>query len=84
MTKKLADQPSKNPTRKAMTVAAIAPLVTLYTQPAVEEIWPQVVPALIAGPNVTGMVSGIAGAIVGLMVAWYVPDRANVPREPEK
>lgn len=73
----LERQPDNLPTNKAATVAAIAPLVALYAEPVAREIWPQVAPAMLAGPAMTTAVAALIGALAGLVVAWWVPDRAG-------
>ncbi len=74
----LATQPDFLPTNKAMTVAALAPGLALHVEPVVAEVWPQLVPLALAGPAMTTAVAWLASALAALVVAWWVPDRANV------
>jgi hypothetical protein len=71
-------QPDGMPTNKALTAASIAAVVTTYAQPVAAELWPQVAPAALAGPAMTGAVAALVGAMAALIVAWWVPDRAGV------
>ena len=71
-------QPDNLPTNKAATVAVLAPAGALYVAPIIAELWPQVAPALVAGPAVTEALAWLAGALAALAVAWFVPDRAGV------
>lgn len=70
-------QPDSWPTNKGTVAAAVASVFTVYTQPAVAEIWPQVAPVVLSGDAVTGMTSALAGTVIGLVAAWWVPDRAG-------
>lgn len=72
-------QPDSLPTNKAVTAGSVAAVVSVYFGPAVAEVWPQVVPGALAGPDVTQLVSALAATLAGLAVAWWVPDRAGIP-----
>lgn len=71
-------QPDGLPTNKAAVVAALAPVVAIYVEPVVAEVWPQIAGGVLAGPAVTQMLAAILGAVAALVVAWWVPDRAGV------
>lgn len=61
----LATQPSALPTNK-LTIGILLPL-------AVQEIGPMMFPQLADAPNTLML----AGAVIALVVAWFVPDRAT-------
>ncbi len=67
------------PTNKAMAAASVAGLLTGYAQPVVAEVWPQIAPIMLSGEAMTGLISGLIGAIASLIVAWWIPDRAGEP-----
>lgn len=67
----LAKQLSALPTNKLLTGGGVAALVSA----AWSEVMPSVAPAL-AGPGMAALV----GAGVAYAVAYWVPDRVNVPR----
>lgn len=71
-------QPDGLPTNKSMIAGALAPIIALNAEPVVSEVWPQVAPVLLAGPAVTTALAALVGALAGLAVAWWVPDRAGV------
>lgn len=77
----LARQPSPLPTNKALTVAALAPALALYVEPVAAELWPQIAPTILTGPETTAAVAWLLSALASLAVAWWVPDQANVPRD---
>ena len=83
MTKKppLADQGRPQPTNKVLAVAGVMGLFSVYAEPVVSEVWPQIVPPVLAGQSVTSLVAALASMFVGMAAAYWVPDRANVPRE---
>lgn len=74
-----AKQSSMLPTRKLSFGVPIASVLTVYAQPSVAELWPQVAPAIASGPAVTNLVSAAFGAVLGIAVAYWVPDAPNVP-----
>jgi hypothetical protein len=47
--------------------------------PAVTEAWPQLVPAALAGPAMTALISALPAVLVTAIVAYYVPDAPNIP-----
>ena len=75
----MAKQPSALPTNKLAVGSAVTAIVGTQLSPAVAEVWPQVVWPILAGPAVTDIVSASAALAAGLVVGWFVPDRANVP-----
>lgn len=67
----LARQRSAWPTNKLAVAAAIAPAAT--------EVWSAVMSA--NHPELSGpAVSILVGALASLVVGWFIPDRANVPK----
>jgi hypothetical protein len=76
----LANQASARPTNKALTMFAGFVLTTPQVAPVVNEVWPQIAPAALAGPAATNAVAAIIAGAISLAVAWFVPDRANNPR----
>jgi hypothetical protein len=76
----LANQASARPTNKALTMFAGFVVTTPQIAPVVNEVWPQIAPAFLAGPAATNAVAAIIAAAISLGVAWFVPDRANTPR----
>lgn len=79
MTAKYERQPDMLPTNKATVSGGVAVLVATYAGPVVAEIWPQIAPALLAGPAITEFLTAATALLAGLFVAWWVPDRAGVP-----
>ena len=73
----LAKQKSALPTNKLMVGSAFTAIVGTQFSPAVAEVWPQIVPAVLGGPAVTEIVAGLAALGAGLVVGWFVPDRAQ-------
>jgi hypothetical protein len=71
-------QPDNLPTNKAAVAGIIAPLIAINAEPVVAEIWPQIAPAMLSGPAVTTALAALCGALAGLAVAWWVPDRAGL------
>lgn len=67
------------PTNKSAVAASVGSLMVLYAEPVIAELWPQIAPALLAGPAFTSALAGLVGIFVALTVAWWVPDRAGVP-----
>lgn len=76
----LEDQLSAMPTNKAATVAGGTVLFSPLILPAVQEVWPQIGPAYLTGEASTALIAAAISAIASLVVAWFVPDRAGVPR----
>jgi hypothetical protein len=74
-----AKQTSALPTRKLTVGSAVATGVTLYMEPVVSEVWPQIAPALLAGPSATQAVAFAFGMGAALLIAYWVPDAPNVP-----
>jgi hypothetical protein len=74
----LVKQPSALPTNKLAVGSAVTAIVGTQLSPAVAEVWPQIAPALLAGPAMTEIVSAVAALLAGLAVGWFIPDRANV------
>jgi hypothetical protein len=70
-------QPDALPTNKAAVSAAIGAAIVLHTEPVIAELWPQIAPAMLAGPAVTSAIAWAAGFTAALVVAWFVPDRAG-------
>lgn len=75
-----ARQASNLPSNKLTIGASVAAIVGTQTGPLVEEIWPQLVPAVLAGPVATGTMAALLALLAGLAVGWFVPDAPNVPR----
>jgi hypothetical protein len=73
----LAKQKSSLPTNKLMVGSAFTAIVGTQFSPAVAEVWPQIVWPVLAGPAVTDIVAGLAALGAGLVVGWFVPDRAQ-------
>ncbi len=71
-------QPDSLPTNKATVAGILAPLVAINIEPVITEVWPMIAPAVLAGPAVTTFLAALAGALAGLALAWWVPDRAGV------
>ena len=72
-------QPTALPTNKATVAATVAGVAATYAGPVVMEVWPQIAPAIVAGPNVTSMIAALASALIGLGAAWFVRDRLGEP-----
>lgn len=64
----LANQPSVLPTNKLTVGALLAP--------AIAEVFQAYAPPELSGPAMSALV----GALIAMFVAYWVPDRANVPR----
>ena len=73
----MARQASVMPTNKLAVGSAVTAIVGTQLSPAVAEVWPQVAPAMLAGPSVTEMISAVVALLAGLAVGWFVPDRAQ-------
>jgi hypothetical protein len=73
----LAKQPSALPTNKLAVGSTVTAIVGTQLAPALEEIWPALAPAILAGPAVTQLVAALAAMLAGMFVAWWVPDRPN-------
>lgn len=76
----LANQPTARPTNKALTMFAGFVVTTPQIAPVVNEVWPQIAPAFLAGPAATNALAAIIAGAISLAIAWFVPDRANNPR----
>lgn len=74
-----AVQSSRRPTNKLTVGSAVSSVIGVYAQPVVEEVWPQLVPAVLAGPSVTTAVAVLVSMLAGVLAAYWVPDAANVP-----
>ena len=74
----MARQTSVMPTNKLAVGSAVTAIVGTQLSPAVAEVWPQIAPAILAGPAFTEIISALAALIAGLVVGWFVPDRSNV------
>ena len=72
-----ATQASVLPTRKLSIGATFAPVIAIYSEPAVAEVWASVAPAVVVGPNATNLVAALFGAGIAMAVAWWVPDAPN-------
>lgn len=72
-----ARQKSSWPTRKLAFGSGITAIVGTQLSPAVAEVWPQLVPAVIAGPAATEIIAALAALFAGLAVGYYVPDAPN-------
>ena len=75
----LAVQATSLPTNKLAVGTVIASLVSTYAAPLAAEVWPQIMPAALAGPVMTDLMQAIIGMLAGVAVAWFVRDRANIP-----
>ena len=73
----MTKQPDAFPTRKLAVGSTVATIVATQLSPAIVELWPQVAPALLAGPAVTEIVSALAALAAALVAGWFVPDRAQ-------
>ena len=76
----LANQPSRAPTHKTLAMFGGFVLTTPQVLPVVHEVWPQVAPAFLAGPAATNALAAVIAALISMAVAWFVPDRANIPQ----
>ena len=74
------EQLTNRPTNKALTMAGGTILLNPLIQPAVSEVWPQIVPTVLAGDAMTTLVGASLAAAVSLGIAWFIPDRPNVIR----
>ncbi len=72
-----AKQKTNYPTRKLSIGASITGVFGVWAGPVVQEVWPQIAPAVLAGENVTNAVAALTAALVGVAVAWFVPDAPN-------
>lgn len=55
------------------------PTVYALIGPAVSEVWPQVVPAVLAGEAMTAFASAAGAAVIAAAVAYFVRDKPNIP-----
>jgi len=76
-----ARQASAMPTNKLAVGSAVTAIVGTQLSPAVAEVWPQIAPALLAGPSVTEIISAVAALVAGLVVGWFIPDAPNVVKQ---
>jgi hypothetical protein len=74
----LVKQPSKLPTNKLAAGAVVSSIVGTQAGPLVQEIWPQLAPAVLAGPVMTDTLAMLIALLSGVVVGWFVPDQANV------
>jgi hypothetical protein len=72
------NQVSALPTNKALAVVGVNMVSLPFVLPAVQEVWPQIAPAFLAGPAMTDAVAALLSGLVGLAVAWFVRDRAGI------
>jgi hypothetical protein len=70
----LERQPDSIPTNKSLTVGLFT-VVLIHLEGVVAELWPSIAPSAFAGDSMTALLS----AILGCLVAWFVPDRAGKP-----
>ena len=73
----LVSQPSAMPTRKLATGTLVAAITGTQLAPALAEVWPQIAPAVLAGPAVTEYLSLVLSIVAGLVAGYFVKDRAN-------
>lgn len=71
----MARQTSALPTNKLAAGATVTAIVGTQLSPAVAEVWPQIAPAMLAGPAMTQLVAGVVALLAGVAVGWFVPDR---------
>lgn len=74
----LAKQPTARPTNKTLTMFGGFVVTTPMVAPVVNEVWPQIAPAVLAGPAFTDAMAAIVAGALSLILAWFVPDRPNV------
>lgn len=74
----MATQPDSFPTNKLAVGSAISSVFATQVGPVLEEVWPQIAPAVLAGPTMTTTLAMLAAIFVGWAVAWFVPDRPQV------
>lgn len=75
----LERQPDNLPTNKALASVASLLIAQPFIEPAVKEVWPQIVPAFLAGANMTALMASLITGAFALGVAWITPDRAGTP-----
>jgi len=78
-----ATQKSAMPTNKLTVGASVSAIIGTQLSPAVAEVWPQIVPGVLAGPAVTEIVAAMVALIAGLLAAYWVKDAPNVPEGEE-
>lgn len=81
---KTATQTSSMPTRKLAVGASVAAIVGTQLSPAVAEVWPQIVPAVLAGPAITELVAALLALIAALVAGYWVPDAPNEAVKPRE
>jgi hypothetical protein len=72
----LKKQPDALPTNKLTVGASVAAIVGTQASPLVAEVWPQIAPAVLSGPAATETIAALFALLAGLVVGWFVPDRA--------
>jgi hypothetical protein len=95
MTEKLAVQPDNQPTNKLQVSSEVGPgvasvvcaAIATYGLDAFNEIWPQIAPNVLSGPNASNLIAMVvitvagyfAGKTASRSIAYRVLDRANIP-----
>lgn len=76
----LETQPTRAPTNKALTMLGGTVALAPFIGPAVNEVWPQIAPAFLAGPAMTEAVAAVIAGLASLALAYFVPDRWGTPQ----
>lgn len=76
----LAKQVSRLPTNKLAVGTTVSAIVGTQAGPLVQEVWPQIAPAVLSGPVMTETMAMIVALLAGMIVGWFVPDATNVAR----
>lgn len=76
----LAKQRTFTPTNKLAVGTTVSAIVGTQAAPLVQEIWPQLAPAIVAGPVMTETLAMLMALLSGVIVGWFVPDRPNEAR----
>lgn len=75
----LAVQATAKPTNKSLTMFGGFVGTLPFVAPVVDEVWPQIAPAVLAGPAFTDALSAVIAGGIALGIAYFVRDRNNVP-----
>lgn len=75
----MTTQPSAMPTNK-LAVATIGNVtLNALMADAIREAWPSIVGPALSGPAMTAFIAAAIPALLSLAVAYFVPDRPNIP-----
>lgn len=76
----LANQTSILPTNKMAVTALTTPGAALLLNDVIADLWVAYAPASLATDSITTLVTYTVSIAIGWLLAYQVPDRANIPR----